>query len=1049
MAILSILILLLGIAGGVTWWLWPREDLVKLVKDLESRDAKVCRAAVQKLGEKGPDAQSAVPDLIPLLADEEVREAVVAALDKIGPPRDADASSKLMKFLYDQKHPRVRAYAARFLADEKGPPPPPPPGLLEALKKTWEEGRDTAVRRDVLKALIRFGAEDTEHVVPVLLDALDDSDDQIKATGLLHGLADAKFALGGVRHKDKVIRVRVLMVIRHLVAYRSVRVLALLEALDDRDELVAKEARTGLADIGPLTVKDDFHVLKQVVNHRNPDVRELALKTIAVPDASDRAFVVRALVSALDDKVEKVRVTGLDGLITIGLDGKRDVALVQDLDLVHHKYAAVRELALKTIAVPDTPDRAFVVHALLSALDDKVENVKKTANAGLDGVRLNGKRDWNVLKEFVAHKNPKVLLRVLPAIATPDVPERAVAIRALFAALGNRKEKEVREVAFSGLTAIGLDGTEDFGVLKESITHPNPDVRNVTAKALAKVAVIEEGKAKLTEQAALLAKVLEKDQESELRRIALAAFTNYTPNPTSKELVRPILRAALSDNNEHLSRDALKAIKLLGLPLSTEVPILETLLFKNQTPEARSYAAFALGQLGPSTPEAREPLLGALDDDSVGATAVEGIGTIPLDGEVDFAFVKYLTLRPRNTAAREMAVKVLSKALSKSELTEQAALLAHVLEKDQEPKIRLMALATLKLLKKPMLKLPELVKLTRTDEPFEARVYAAFALGQLGPDAQEAVPDLALALDDMEEEVQQVCVQALTNIGSGAAAAAPRLAKLAREKKQLRRLTLGALVAIGRTAASVTALHEALQDPEEPVRLFAADSLMRLPFGQNEDLAALARALLGETTLAVRRRIVAGLPEAFATAKVGKVEGIANDLGTALDKEPEADIRRGIVTSLASIGPPAKSAIPSIIGALTRLDRDKDAWDKVTTAPSDQYDDAEKIEAQKLEVFLTALKSMGEEGVKEKAVEVLRKRLFLQTGEVPDSPDTLFKRWLAAYTLGRLAKYVARAEVSLLVKVKDKLDDMRRKDREPPILKEAAMRAYHLITQAK
>jgi HEAT repeat protein len=124
------------------------------------------------------------------------------------------------------------------------------------------------------------------------------------------------------------------------------------------------------------------------------------------------------------------------------------------------------------------------------------------------------------------------------------------------------------------------------------------------------------------------------------------------------------------------------------------------------------------------------------------------------------------------------------------------------------------------------LAVPNLRRALRDDE---VRGYAAVALGDIGPAAYSAVPDLIESLEDTTNGSRDKAAIALGKIGERAAAAIPALKKALRaEDANIRWSAANALGQIkGAAATTVPALTEALSDEDMFVRYFAAQSLAR------------------------------------------------------------------------------------------------------------------------------------------------------------------------------------------------------------------------------
>jgi HEAT repeat protein len=126
---------------------------------------------------------------------------------------------------------------------------------------------------------------------------------------------------------------------------------------------------------------------------------------------------------------------------------------------------------------------------------------------------------------------------------------------------------------------------------------------------------------------------------------------------------------------------------------------------------------------------------------------------------------------------------------------------------------------------------PALVGVLGASEDAQARMWAAAALGQMGPAAADGVPALAKALGDGKGGVRYNAAKALGRIGPGAKVAAPALVRaLKDEEVETRSEAAEALARIhAEPRAVVPALRGALKDQETRVVLAAAWTWGRPP----------------------------------------------------------------------------------------------------------------------------------------------------------------------------------------------------------------------------
>ncbi len=203
------------------------------------------------------------------------------------------------------------------------------------------------------------------------------------------------------------------------------------------------------------------------------------------------------------------------------------------------------------------------------------------------------------------------------------------------------------------------------------------------------------------------------------------------------------------------------------------------------------------------------------------------------------------------------------------------------------------------------------VGMSKEDGP--VRLAAAVALGKIGADAREAVPELTRALADTDPRVRGEAAAALGAIGPKAAAAVPELARMAvgEEEDLLADLVAKALGEIG--APAVPALISMVRTGKPKVRVRAMTAIGAI--GPKADAA------LPELSLAIDDRdeeIRTAAAEALGAVGSGPKERAAIlPLLEAL-KDEDRIVREQAAKALSQIGARTEEAIPGLIDAMKK-----------------------------------------------------------------------------------------------------------------------------------
>jgi HEAT repeat protein len=191
----------------------------------------------------------------------------------------------------------------------------------------------------------------------------------------------------------------------------------------------------------------------------------------------------------------------------------------------------------------------------------------------------------------------------------------------------------------------------------------------------------------------------------------------------------------------------------------------------------------------------------------------------------------------------------------------------------------------------------------------EVRKHAIFALGVLGKDAEDAVPDLAgIMVDDADESLRVEASLALSKMGSAARPAVPSLARALGDTHPLVRINAArTLLLQGKEARpAVPALAEAMNKVENEGVVFPFDisvqevsavAIGRATADTDEGVAVLLAALDGAHDGRLRRAAARGLGEVGANARpaVPRLQALLDD--------QDAEVRDTARAALKRIGP--------------------------------------------------------------------------------------------------------------------------------------------------
>lgn len=394
--------------------------------------------------------------------------------------------------------------------------------------------------------------------------------------------------------------------------------------------------------------------------------------------------------------------------------------------------------------------------------------------------------------------------------------------------------------------------------------------------------------------------------------------------PEAAELV-PGLIDRLDDENPTLVRAAAQAIQSLAPAADAQAVLPELVdLLKHPAATVRATALNSLAAFGASAKSQLPLVLTALRDDQhplVRVAAADAIGAIAA------------AEHPKSASAAE---KTSAEAASSSDAaahdaSDQQAMQA-LLDAitDQDGRVTIHAANALSQFGKQAV--PLLMQLMQ-DESY--RVLAVTLLGELGPDAAAAVPEITALLQNADRAVSREAFLALAAIGPKAGPAVPRLLKIL-TTADAPMARVGAAYALGNIGdpQSVTALQQVLQesyDVKSLVQQSVAWALTVLQPDQTQIpvvMPYLVAMLDSEEVLARREALeaIAGLSEAHAsTADQSPAETrigaqTAQKIVTVAAQDSEPAVRADALHALGVIGWRSEKALAVAINSLQAPD---------------------------------------------------------------------------------------------------------------------------------
>lgn len=351
--------------------------------------------------------------------------------------------------------------------------------------------------------------------------------------------------------------------------------------------------------------------------------------------------------------------------------------------------------------------RADVGRDLIDSLDvaknddQRITVVRKVGNLG-----RRGQEAVPVLDALLRHPNEKLAnqaARSLAQIGAPAVPALAAA--------SQDEDSAVNLRAVWALSLIGPEATEGLTDLLKLLNHPQERIRAAAVFAVGEIAPLDD------DAAAMIVRTI-RTPSPLVRYQAILAVRKAGPK------IIPSLEALLHDDDAEARAAAGYAISLFGNKAKAAVPALEMAL-QDQHAQVREAAAYALGSMEKAAANTLPKLIDLIQDPEYDVQTVAFRAALAV-GADDPRLMK--ALRDANKKGK-WAVPFMLKEFAKN----------------------------------PQDAVDHLIKKLEGKDSGQ-RLSAAWALGQIGLPAKDAVPALEKALKDPQPQARVVAFMALRQI---------------------------------------------------------------------------------------------------------------------------------------------------------------------------------------------------------------------------------------------------------------------------------------------
>lgn len=506
-------------------------------------------------------------------------------------------------------------------------------------------------------------------------------------------------------------------------------------------------------------------------------------------------------------------------------------------------------ILLASIAAQAADDAASLTKALTS------DNATERADAAEALGELGPKAKSAVPALVKALGDEDASVRGHAAFALGEIGDHGAAVVNGLFALASDHEAIVRRAALRAIRSLKLPHKVLMPKMVAALKKAAP------ADAAAAVATIAEAG---EEAVPFLTECLSHKDAAYWACLALADM-----GPAAKAAVPQLVKIEQREEPE-VRLQALVALGQIGPDAKAAVPVILKALQSEKSDGVRYAAAFALGQIGASDKASRAALAKGMESDDAFLQVISAWALARVAKDDKQVQEKATEVVLNGLAADKVEVRRAA-ARAFAEINPPPEVAAPVLIKaihDNDQSVISNAIDALASLG------PKIVPRVANNglKNKELRLYAVRVLAKIGPDAKEAAPALAEALDDAEGEFRREVQFVLGLFGEDSAPAVPELIKsLSSDDEQIRNSAVYALGKIGPAAKAASSdLRKLLASDDEFVRFAATWALVRIDPTDAKLAAAAVPALtkgLSDERPLVRAESAATLGELGAAAK--------------------------------------------------------------------------------------------------------------------------------------------------------------------------------------